>query len=65
VLQNSHRYLSALKGRNSFCRGPRRRRGGEGGDALSNGGSTDRLFVEPGILSLRSIHDELDAVAFY
>src|SRR5438270_5901322 len=65
MLQDSYRYLSALQGGDSFCRGPRGRRGGEGGDTLSDGGSPDRLFVEPWILALRSIHNELDAVSLY
>src|SRR5262252_4874424 len=64
MLQHAYRDLPALQSRDSVCSCPGGCNSCKSGDALGDGGATDRLLVEPGILALGSVDDELNPLPF-
>ena len=55
--------LAALGGGYSFGRGSRCRDGGDGGDSLGYRRSANGPLVKEGVLAVRGVHDELNALS--
>src|ERR1700758_3131385 len=64
MLQSLHADFSPLKSGNSFGGGACSRERSDGRNPRSHGGSPDGLLVEERIGAVRSIDDQLDAIAF-
>ena len=63
LLQRAHVDFIALQRGDAFCGGPGRSHGGDGGNAACDGGAANGFFVEPWLSAVRSVDDELDAIA--
>src|SRR5579884_3268391 len=64
VLQHANRNLPALPIGDTICSRSRGSHGCESGNALCYRSTPDSLLIKPGVLSLRSIDDELNAFSF-
>src|SRR5215475_11457232 len=63
MLESLHPYLSPLQGCDTFGGGAGGRERGDGGDAGSHRGATDRLLVEPWLGTVRRVDDQVDSLA--